>query len=71
MYFISAALFIAMFLLVSEIGGTLHAYLDPGTGSIGLQIILGGIVAVLATARLYWMRIKSFVLRRREDEVRS
>ncbi|HEX8074056.1 MAG TPA: hypothetical protein VF545_03675 [Thermoleophilaceae bacterium] len=34
-------------------------YLDAGTGSMLLQILVGGIAAVGVTARLYWRRIKS------------
>ena len=31
-----------------------HAYLDPGTGSMVLQVILGGVAAVAVIAKLYW-----------------
>jgi membrane associated rhomboid family serine protease len=61
----TVALFVAIFLFVSHIQGDLHAYLDPGTGSLAIQLLLGGIVAGLATARLYWQRMKTFFLRRR------
>jgi hypothetical protein len=64
MHPITAALFVAMFLLVSHLPGGLHGYLDPGTGSIALQLILGGVVAALATVRLYWDRIKTFLHRK-------
>ena len=37
-----------------------HAYLDPGTGSMILQILLGGVAGVLVVGRLYWHRIKEF-----------
>ena len=57
-------LFVAMFLFCSYLNGNVEAYLDPGTGAIALQLLLGGIVAALATARLYWSRLKSVVLRR-------
>jgi hypothetical protein len=67
MPWITAALFVAMFLFVSERNATVHAYLDPGTGSIALQLLIGGIVAVLATARGYWARIKAFASRRQAD----
>jgi hypothetical protein len=43
------------------------AYLDPGSGSMILQIIAGGLAAVAVTARLYWNRILKF-LRIRKDE---
>ncbi len=46
------------------------AYLDPGSGSMILQIIAGGLAAVAVTAKLYWNRILRF-LRIRKDEARS
>lgn len=36
------------------------AYLDPGTGSLMLQMMIAGILGGLATIKLYWYRIKSF-----------
>jgi hypothetical protein len=45
----------------------LLAYLDPGSGSMILQIIAGGLAAVAVTAKLYWNRILRF-LRIRKDE---
>ena len=36
------------------------AYLDPGTGSMVLQIILGGFAAIGVALKLYWYRIKAF-----------
>ncbi len=35
------------------------AYLDPGSGSMMLQALLGGVAAVGVIARLYWHRLKS------------
>lgn len=64
MRIVTAALFVAMFLLCSELNGTVHAYLDPGTGAVALQLLLGGIVAALAAVRMYWGRLKAFFLRR-------
>lgn len=37
-----------------------NAYLDPGTGSIILQAILGFIAASIATISLYWSKLKFF-----------
>ena len=64
------ALCAAIFLFVSYgNGGSMQAYLDPGTGSFVLQAVLAGFVGALAIGRLYWRRFKSFVLRRDvEDE---
>ena len=38
-----------------------HAYLDPGTGSILLQGIVGAIAGGLFVMRMYWQRVKAFV----------
>jgi len=47
----------------------LLAYLDPGSGSMILQILAGGLAAVAVTARLYWSRILKFLrIRKPEDE---
>lgn len=35
-----------------------HAYLDPGSGSMLLQVVLGGLAAVGVAAKLYWHRLK-------------
>ena len=37
-----------------------HAYLDPGTGSIILQAILGLIAAAFTTMSFYWGKIKLY-----------
>ena len=36
------------------------AYLDPGTGSMVLQMVLGGVAGILVVGKLYWQRIKAF-----------
>jgi hypothetical protein len=46
---------------------TVLAYLDPGSGSMILQIIAGGLAAVAVTAKLYWRKLLRF-LRIRKDE---
>ena len=43
------------------------AYLDPGSGSMILQILAGGLAAAAVTAKLYWGRLMKF-LRIRKDE---
>jgi hypothetical protein len=35
-----------------------YAYLDPGTGSMLLQVILGGIAAVGVALKLFWHKIR-------------
>lgn len=67
----TAALFVAMFLLVSHLQGSAHAYLDPGTGSMALQLLIAGVVGALATIRLYWDRLKAVVTRRHTSDPAS
>ncbi len=51
--------FTAVFLTALHPGAPAHAYLDPGTGSMMLQLLLGGIAGALMVLRLYWYRIKN------------
>jgi hypothetical protein len=42
-----------------------YAYLDPGSGSMLLQVLLGGVAGVAVIAKLYWSRLLSlFGIRR-------
>jgi hypothetical protein len=46
----------------------IFAYLDPGSGSMILQILAGGVAAVAVTAKLYWDRLLKFLrIRKPED----
>ena len=48
---------------------TAQAYLDPGTGSILLQVIIGGVAGLGVVAKLYWHRLRSlFGLREKEAQ---
>ena len=42
---------------------TAHAYLDPGTAGMLLQVLVGGIVAGIAALSLYWQKIKVFYIK--------
>jgi hypothetical protein len=37
-----------------------YAYLDPGTGSILLQALIGGIAASVTVVSLYYQKVKAF-----------
>ena len=41
-----------------------HAYLDPGSGSMMVQLLLGAVAGALVTAKLYWLKIKQFFQRK-------
>jgi hypothetical protein len=46
-----------------------YAYLDPGTGSIILQVLLGGVAGVMLAGKLYWEKFLSlFGMRRKVEE---
>ena len=37
------------------------AYIDPGSGSILLQLILGGVAGALVVVKMYWQKFKAGV----------
>jgi len=39
-------------------------YLDPATGSIALQVTIGGLLAAVAAVRIYWGKLRSVFGRR-------
>jgi len=47
------------------------AYLDPGTGSMMLQVILGGIAAVGVALKLYWHKLRVALGFRGKDKLES
>ena len=59
MYLIAAAALVAALLLLAP--STAHAYLDPGTGSYVLQMIIAGLLGAAFAVKMYWLRIKRFL----------
>ena len=47
--------------------GQAHAYLDPGAGSMILQLILGGIGGLVVLTKLYWHKVRHFFSRRAQE----
>lgn len=41
--------------------GNAYAYIDPGTGSYILQIVIAGLVGAAFTLKLLWKRLRLFV----------
>jgi hypothetical protein len=56
---VSFLIWSAAVLFVSSVTGNVQAYLDPGTGSMAIQIVLAAVVGALATIKVYWARIRS------------
>ena len=49
----------------------LLAYLDPGSGSVLLQALLGGVAAIAITGKLWWHRLLTLLRIRKPDEEQS
>ena len=45
-----------------------YAYIDPGSGSIIIQAIIGALVGVGITAKIYWYKIKEKFLSTKSKE---
>jgi hypothetical protein len=43
------------------------AYIDPGSGGMMMQLLLGGVAGVAVLAKLYWQRFTTFIGIRRAD----
>ena len=41
-----------------------YAYIDPGSGSYFLQLFIAGLLAALYSIKVYWTRIRSFLVKR-------
>ncbi len=46
--------------LAFDLNQPAYAYLDPGTGSIILQLLLGGVAGLAVVGKLYWQRVREF-----------
>lgn len=61
MYRILAAALVALLVHPILFVSDAHAYLDPGTGSYILQMIIAGLLGAAFAVKLFWLRIKRFV----------
>ena len=50
---------------------TAYGYLDPGTGSYILQILLGGLLGGLFVLKMYWRRITTWAFRGKREKERE
>ena len=53
------------FILISRA----NAYIDPGSGSIILQAIVGALAAGSLTIKFYWSKIKNFFKKKKKDKI--
>jgi len=54
-------------LLLLGLPGAAHAYVDPSSGSVLLQLLLGGFAGVMVALRLSWRRVAALFGRRQGD----
>ncbi len=54
--------FVILVLLVTVV--PVFAYIDPGTGSMFMQVIIGGVLGVFFLLKLRWKQIISFFNRK-------
>ena len=48
-----------------------NAYIDPGSGSILLQALIGGLAAAGASLAVYWSRFKDFILKLKTKKIKK
>ena len=53
---------LTLFLLILVVRNS-YAYIDPGTGSYLLQLMLAGLLGLAFTIKIYWHKIKTFLLK--------
>lgn len=46
----------------------LSAYIDPGTGSYLLQLLIAAFVGISFTIKVFWKRIKRLLSRKKEEK---
>jgi hypothetical protein len=48
-----------------------YAYLDPGSGSMLLQLLLGGIAGLTVLAKMYWNRLLTLFRIKKKEHISS
>lgn len=61
-YFLFA---LAVFMISTK---SAQAYLDPGSGSLLFQILVGGVLSALFAIKLYYKKIKLFFKKQKPDK---
>ena len=46
-----------------------YAYLDPGTGSMLIQGLVGGVAVVMSFLSIYWHKVKAFFSKDGSDKL--
>lgn len=61
---------ITVLLFLFLLSNPVYAYLDAGSGSMILQIILGGLAGLAVILKLYWRRFLALlgIIKKKEDD---
>jgi hypothetical protein len=54
----STLIILALLFTTSFFVSDAYAYLDPGTGSVVIQALMGVLVGLVITLKIYWSRLK-------------
>jgi hypothetical protein len=46
-----------------------YAYIDPGTGTIIIQAIVGALAAGAVTIKIYWYKLKAFFTKKKDKDL--
>ena len=55
-------------LLLTASTHTVHAYVDPGTGSYVIQLVIAALAGIAFAIKIYWGRIKGLFSRSSSEE---
>ena len=61
-------LLLSIFLISFILTLNAYAYIDPGSGSIILQALLGALAAIGASISIYWNKFKNLFKRKKKIE---
>lgn len=57
-----------LFAMLSSTAFPAYAYLDPGTGSLIIQGIIGAFALAAATVTGWWYKVRSFFVKNNEEQ---
>lgn len=68
------AIYVAVLAMSMLFTNSAYAYIDPGTGSLIVQVIIAALVAIGASVGIFWNRVRSlfgWLLGRKKSEGQS
>ena len=62
------SIFSLLLLINSMIPQSAHAYLDPGTGSMVVQIVIASVVGFVCTFKMWFLKLFPFLKKDKNDK---